>query len=235
MFRFTRSGWLLFFALATSGNPAVAGKISVSPPTMTLRGHIAFVSANSRFSAPNPADTVVFFQPDTAIPVNPVTSKASMATENYAFVPHVLTVTVGTSVRFPNDDPIFHNVFSPSAPNAFDLGLYGTNPGKTVTFQHQGLVRVYCNVHHYMFAYILVVDTPYFTGAQPDGGFALRALPAQPGELTIWNPQTRVWRQHLSGAPDGPLDVSLSVITGGIPQHLNKNGKPYFQFHGPGV
>lgn len=205
-----------------------------SPPA-TLHGQVSFQGTSSHFSAPNPADTVIFFQPDTAPPVKPLATQVTMTTQGYALVPHVLTVTVGTQVRFPNNDPIFHNVFSPSAPNAFDLGLYGTGPGNIVVFRHQGLVHVYCNVHHYMFAYILVLNTPYFANAAADGSYSLTGLPSVPGELTIWNPQTSVWREHLQSIPTDPLKVTLTAITGGIPQHLNKEGKPYYQFHGPGA
>lgn len=212
--------------MATAANNTMA---------LQLHGKVSFVLPNSSFSIPDAKDTVVFFRPDAPVQVKPLSNDVTLTTENYAFVPHVLTVTVGTTVRFPNQDSIFHNVFSPSVPNNFDLGLYGTSPGKTVTFGYPGLVHVYCNVHHYMFAYILVLDTPYFTNAQSDGDFSLSGLPQGPGVLTVWNPRTRTFREHLNAFPAGIMNVRLTVNETGIPEHMNKMGKPYFQFHGPGM
>lgn len=200
---------------------------------VSLRGEVSFTGGGRAFSARDRSDTVVFFQPDAGTKVSPLRGDITMETKDYDFVPHVLAVTVGTRVRFPNFDPIFHNVFSSSAPNNFDLGYYGKSTGKTRVFDHQGLVRVYCNVHHYMFAYILVLNTPYFDNLQDNGQFSLSNLPRGPGELTIWNPQTKVWREHLPALPQTALHVTLEVISHGVPEHSNKQGKSY-SYHGPG-
>ncbi|MGH8282404.1 MAG: cupredoxin domain-containing protein [Gammaproteobacteria bacterium] len=206
-----------------------------TPVAAELHGKVSFVRPNDSFSTPDYKDTVIFFKPDAATMVKPLSGDITLTTKNYAFVPHVLTVTVGTKVQFPNQDSIFHNVFSPSVPNNFDLGLYGAGPGKTIVFAHSGLVHVYCNVHHYMFAYILVLDTPYFTNTQADGTFSLSGLPPGPGVITIWNPRTRIFREHVNPIPEDSVSASLTVMESGIPKHLNKLGKPYFQFHGPGM
>lgn len=202
----------------------------------TLQGKVSFSGFDPHLSEPDAVDTVVFFKPDAGVTVSPLKGDITMTMVGKSFAPHVLVVTAGTAVRFPNDDPIFHNAFSPSAPNAFDLGVYDTGGGKSWGFEHQGLVRVYCNVHRDMFGYILVLDTPYFVKARDDGTFEITGLPAVAGELTIWNPRTQVWRQHFPGlAATGPLDVQLDVIANGVPEHLNKDGKPYFHHHTPGT
>lgn len=205
------------------------------PQTVSLHGQVTFTGADKSATERDYANTVVFFQPDAPVKVKPMTDNITMATKGYEFVPHVLAITTGTKVRFPNFDPIFHNVFSSSVPNNFDLGLYGRNPGKTDAFDHQGLVRVYCNVHHYMFAFILVLNTPYFTKVEAQGEFSLRDLPAGPGTLTIWNPQTKVWREHVDNIQQTALNVDLDVIEHGIPEHANKNGKSYTHPHVGGV
>jgi hypothetical protein len=114
------------------------------------------------------------------------------------------------------------------------MGLYGNGPGKAKTFSHPGLVRVYCNVHHEMFAYILVLDTPYFASIGNDGDFTLRGLPAGPGELTLWNPRGEVWREHLDTLPGQPLALQLKVNRFAVPEHFNKFGKPYDKNTTPG-
>lgn len=150
------------FALAsfcTSLAPAVSAA--------DLHGQVVFQGGSGDSSSPDVADTVVFFKPDATPWVEPMQGDVVMTMAGKSFVPHVLTVTVGTKVRFPNTDPIFHNIFSPSAPNDFDLGLYDTSAGKVQAFTHVGLVHVYCNVHRDMFGYVLVLDTPYFVSPGP--------------------------------------------------------------------
>jgi len=199
-----------------------------------LRGHVKLVSADNQTSLADLQDTVVFYKPDAQVRVKPLAGDLTITMHGKSFVPHVLPITAGSTVRFANTDPILHNVFSSSAPNDFDMGLYGTGPGKTKTFDHAGLVRVYCNVHHQMFAYILVLDTPYFAEVNEDGSFELASLPAGPGEVTVWNPRGEVWRQHLDGiGPDG-LSVELKLIRNGVPAHFNKFGKPYDPNANPG-
>jgi len=121
----------------------------------------------------------------------------------------------------------------PAGPAPVVIGLYGHGESKSVTLAHAGLVRVYCNVHHEMFAYILVLDTPFFTHPQADGSFALGAVPAGPGVLTVWNPRGEVWRQHLD-SPAAALAVELKLSRFAVPAHFNKFGKPYDKNAEPG-
>lgn len=184
-------------------------------------------------SASDLQDTVVFFVPDAKPKVKPLEG-ASVAMRGKSFVPHVLVVTTGTTVSFPNGDPILHNIFSTSAGDAFDLGLYGHGESKSATMAHPGLVRVYCNVHHEMFAYVLVLDTPYFTHPRDDGSFELHGLPAGPGELTVWNPRGEVWHQHLDSPAAPALVAQIALSRFGVPAHFNKFGKPYDKNAEPG-
>jgi plastocyanin len=219
-----RAGILLLLGVAPLAGAAAAD----------LRGQVTLVSATADAAAQDASDTVVFFKPDSAVRVRPLAGDLAMTMQGKSFVPHVLTVTAGSTVRFPNTDPILHNVFSTSTGNDFDMGLYGHGGGKTKVFGHPGLVRVYCNVHHEMFAYILVLDTPYFADAGADGSFELRGLPAGPGEVTVWNPRGEVWRQHLDASPAAPLAVQLKLNRFGVPEHFNKFGKPYDKNATPG-
>jgi plastocyanin len=107
---------------------------------------------------------------------------------NLDFSPHVLAVRTGTVVEFPNNDRVFHNVFSFHNGKRFDLGLYPIGTVRRVTFDQQGLSRIFCNIHPNMGAYVMVVDTPYFTVSDDQGRFAMPVVP--PGTYTYhaWRP-----------------------------------------------
>ncbi len=107
------------------------------------------------------------------------------------FQPHVSVVTVGTTVEFPNNDTVFHNVFAYFNAKKFDLGMYPRGTTKRVTFDKAGMVALLCNVHSEMSAYIIVVDTPYYVITDKKGKGSLPNVP--PGTYTL-----HIW--HESGA-----------------------------------
>jgi hypothetical protein len=139
----------------------------------------------------------------------------------------VLVVRAGTRVRFPNQDPILHNVFSVSGGNAFDVGLYGKGPGKEVTLREPGLVRVFCNVHQAMTAYILVLGTSWSASPDASGAFSLRGLPTGPGTLSVWHERGELLSQQVTVPAAGAVRLALPVSKPRVPRHLNKFGKPY--------
>jgi hypothetical protein len=150
-----------------------------------------------------------------------------MTTHRKRFDPRVLVVPVGSIVRFPNRDPILHNVFSISGGNAFDLGLIGGGEGGSARFVEAGVVRVFCNVHHRMVGYVVVVDTPFSTAPAPDGAFRLSGLPAGPGELVVWHERGEPLRQRVDPASGPPPALRLELTRPLVPVHLNKLGRPY--------
>ena len=103
---------------------------------------------------------------------------ADVGTSEKAFSPHILVVPVGSTVSVPNHDPFNHNVFSLSEDNPFDLGLYGRGETRSVRFAKAGVVRVYCNIHAQMSAFVVVRDTPWFAQPGSDGSFTLDGVPA---------------------------------------------------------
>jgi len=197
-----------------------------------LKGHVALLNADTALA--DTGETVVFFKPDAAVRVRPLSTVSVVTMQGKSFAPHVLTITQGSTVRFANDDMILHNVFSTSQGNDFDMGFYGHGAGKSKTFTRPGLVRVYCNVHHEMFAYILVLDTPYYTDVGDDGSFELRNLPAGPGEITVWNPRSSLWQQHVDSVAAAVVDLKLTLNRFAVPAHFNKFGKPYDKGANPG-
>jgi plastocyanin len=173
-----------------------------------------------------PRNTVVYFQPAKKGPA-PKPLKAEMSTFKKEFKPRLVVVPVGSTVNFPNLDPILHNAFSISGGNSFDLGLAGKGPGKVVTFKEPGIVRVFCNVHHGMFAYVVVVDTPYWAQVGDDGSFRIPGAPAGPGKLTVWNERSAPSTRDLTLPSAAPLDLGVEITMPRIPPHKNKLGKPY--------
>ncbi len=174
-----------------------------------------------------PAPVVVYAEPlGGAAPARegkPVT----LSQRNKAFAPRVLGVPVGTVVSFPNDDDIFHNVFSLSPGNAFDLGLYRAGASKSRTFATPGVVRIFCNIHPQMTALVVAAPTPWVVTTGPDGAWRLD-LPAGRYRLTAISERAAAVTADVavSGATSSPplaLDESAFVA---VP-HTNKFGKPY--------
>jgi plastocyanin len=116
----------------------------------------------------------------------PVVARERMDQRNETFVPHVLAIRTGTVVDFPNSDRIYHNVFSLSPTRRFDLGRYAVGRSKSVRFDRPGVVRVFCDIHSHMNAFILVFSHRYFAVTQPDGTFQLPAVPAGTYMLAAW-------------------------------------------------
>ncbi len=99
------------------------------------------------------------------------------------FVPHVLPILVGTTVKFLNSDDVYHNVFSYSPAKSFDLGRYAKGQSRSVKFDKPGVVKIYCDIHTHMNAFVLVLKNPYFTTTDDAGNFAITGLP--PGTYTL--------------------------------------------------
>ncbi len=173
-------------------------------------------------------DVIVYFRPERALPPAPAPEREFvMGTRFKAFEPTVLAIPVGGLVRFPNRDPILHNVFSVSGGNAFDLGLYGEGDGEAQRFDQVGLVRVYCNVHQSMVAHILVLDTPFYATVAETGAFRFRDVPDGPGTIYLWHERARPLAQKIELPLAAPLTLELALNKRTVPNHKNKFGKSY--------
>jgi plastocyanin len=151
-----------------------------------------------------------------------------MKQKDKTFVPHVLTVPAGSSVSFPNDDLIFHNVFSLSLPAPFDLGLYRAGEAKTRTIEQPSIYRVFCNIHPQMSAIILVLPTSWITEANAKGVYRIN-LPQGRYRLTAWSERSTPASAEITvesaavSVPDLTLDESRFVAMA----HKNKYGQQY--------
>jgi plastocyanin len=113
--------------------------------------------------------------------------RAVMDQRNETFVPHVLAITTGTTVDFPNSDRIYHNVFSLSKTARFDLGRYAVGRSKSVRFDRAGIVRVFCDIHSHMNAFILVFNHPFFAVTDGDGRYHIDNVPPGAYGVIAWN------------------------------------------------
>lgn len=194
-----------------------------------LRGRVQLLAKGGKGPAKgiDVRQALVWFEPASGAAVRPPATPFVMTTKDKQFVPRVLTVPKGSRVVFPNQDVILHNVFSVSPGNAFDLGLYKRGPGKEATFKEPGLVRVFCNVHHAMVAYVWVMNTPFLANPGADGSFVLTGLPRGPGRLTVWHEQGDPVTIDVQ-APSDSVTARLEIVRPRVPAHLDKAGKSYF-------
>jgi plastocyanin len=155
----------------------------------------------------------------------------AMAQRDKSFAPSVIAITRGSTVDFPNEDKFFHNVFSLSEGNTFDLGLYRAGESKSVTFEKTGVVDVYCNIHPNMWAQILVLDNPFFTTAGKDGSFEIAKLPPGTYSVAAWVSGGEPVRQQIKIEPGKRVEVALAVREGTSSKpHLNKFNQPYERY-----
>ncbi|MBA2541937.1 MAG: hypothetical protein H0V17_19990 [Deltaproteobacteria bacterium] len=120
-----------------------------------------------------------------------------------SFAPRVMAVPVGSTISFPNYDTVFHNVFSVSKAKAFDLGLYKSGDTRELKVDKPGVIRIGCNIHASMSAYIIAVDSPHYTIVQPGGAFQFNTL--KPGKY-----KAQVWLENAAG----PLTAEITVKEG---------------------
>jgi plastocyanin len=173
-------------------------------------------------------DVVVYFVPADSINNFISIETKEIIMKKKTFSPRVLPITVGSSVDFPNFDPILHNAFSTSRNNKFDLGLIGQGDSSQYLFDKPGLVRVYCNVHHSMVAYVLIFDSPFYTMLSTNGEFNLENLPPVSGELFVWHPRAKVVKQKLDlSIANEQMEFNLDLNKRRIPKHKNKTGSSY--------
>lgn len=137
--------------------------------------------------------------------------RAVMDQRNERFVPHVLAVMVGTVVDFPNSDVTYHNVFSLSRAKRFDLGRYAAGRSKSVRMDRPGVVRVFCDIHSHMNAFVLVFNHPFFDVTDGAGRFELPPIPAGAFTLVGWYEGNARVTRPVVVPPAGWAEVELVV------------------------
>ena len=159
------------------------------------------------------ADAAVLVEPVAGTPPRTrARGHASIEQRGREFIPWMTVVQTGTSVDFPNNDTIRHHVYSFSEPKRFEIKLYAGKPGQPVVFDKPGQVDIGCNIHDWMEAHVLVVDTPYFARTGTDGRAAITNVPAGRYRVRPWHPL-----QKTAAAPqdieidDAPVRMTLAL------------------------
>ena len=137
------------------------------------------------------ADAVVYALPALAPPEPRTRRTVAIEQVDREFVPYVSVIQTGTTVTFPNRDPILHHVYSFSPAKTFEIKLYTGQSPDAILFDRPGVITLGCNIHDWMVAYILVVPTPHFAKTDARGFAQLRELPPGSYEVHAWHPQQR--------------------------------------------
>ena len=175
------------------------------------------------------SDVVIFVDGLNSPPDSvPLASPPKISHAGKRYSPRVLAIQKNTIVDFLNDDYIYHNVFSVSHPNVFDLGIYPQGTSKLVNFENAGLVKIYCNIHPNMISNILVLNNEFFDVTGPDGSYSIANLPDGEYVLRLWSEFSEELQIPLrvQGGIQVRQDMEIRQ-TKKLEQHKNKFGKPY--------
>jgi plastocyanin len=175
--------------LAQPAPAGVIGRVEIGIPITTRRPSAAYQTRSAAppalASASELRNVVVYLRDAKPQAVAPM--RASIRQVNETFTPRVVAVTIGSEVEFPNDDPIYHNVFSLSRAKNFNLGRYPRGTTRVVRMDKPGVVKVFCDIHSHMSATIMVLDHPWFAVPDDQGRFRLPALPTGDHSVTAWH------------------------------------------------
>src|SRR5688572_617757 len=221
--------WLISFSVIASFAPVPAGCAGgVSGAVEITNSRDPSVRKLKDYSG-----VVIWLEPVDRTGISPAPPKrVKMIQRDRHFTPHVIAISTGSTVDFPNLDPIFHNAFSNFSGQPFDIGLYAPGTSKSETFKQPGIVRVFCNIHPTMSAIIAVLATPWYAATDATGKFSLPGVPPGEYQLRLFYeralPENLKFLERRITVPESGLVLPLISIseTGYIPApHLNKYGK----------
>ncbi|HEX3697059.1 MAG TPA: hypothetical protein VH374_16905 [Polyangia bacterium] len=196
-----------------------------APTAATPAASTAAITGRVQVGGGLPNEAYVYLDGSHGLPAHPPTIEIKQA--NRQFVPMVAVVPVGSHVLFPNQDTVFHNVFSNTPGDAFDVGtLKAGQVPKPVTLLKPGHVEIFCNIHSKMRADVLVVPNTHWTRVRPDGTFHLPAIPIGNRRVVVWGPDLKPASQQVDVTADG-ASVTLSTEVRSTGPHLNKQGGAY--------
>ena len=205
------------------------GQLSLAQES-TVRGVIKVLSSKGGSA---PSEVAVWLTNLDQKELAPPGPMVRLLQKDKRFTPHMLVVTVGTPVEFPNHDPFFHDVFSIYHGKPFDLGLYESGAVRKVKFSEVGVSYIFCNIHPAMSAVVIALTTPHFATVASDGSFQLAHVPPGRYKIEVWSEQadqtelTSVAREVSVNAGDNVLPAITLHSIESSKSHLNKYGEAY--------
>ena len=199
-------------AAELNGRVIVTRKLTkkrVTLPVYQLRG--ASTAPDRATSQPvnEYSELVVFLEANSSDSGKPV--RVELQQQSQQFAPRLLVVPAGSTVSFPNADPVFHNVFSLSGAKKFDLGYYPAGQTRMVTFDEPGIVQVYCHLHPNMYAAIVVVPNRWYAQPREDGSFSMHDVPPGTYKLVAWHMNAGFFRKTVQVSANSGADVLLHI------------------------
>jgi plastocyanin len=197
-------------------NGAIRGRVELrnAPPDHARRPNVADLGMPMAHGATDRRRSVVYLDPAPQPAFESREDRrARMDQRDETFMPHVLAIVVGTTVDFPNNDQTFHNVFSLSKEQPFDLGRYAAGRSKSVRFDRPGIIRVFCDIHSHMSAFILVFSHRYFSVTDDSGRFRIDHVPPGSYNVVAWNDSTTE-EARRAVVPESGGDVELNFALG---------------------
>lgn len=211
-----------FVAIALFADPA-GGK----PQTGTVNGAVSVLVKG----APKADRSGVVVYLEGVAGAVPTAKNAVIRQREKQFDPPLTIVVRGTTVDFPNEDKIFHNVFSVSRPARFDLGLYKRGTMKSVEMKRTGTVDVYCNIHPDMVAKVKVLDNGFYTITDKTGAFSLEGVPAGEYPIVAWLPTGDEAKGTVTVKAGAAAEIKLAVTeVAKKATHTRKDGTPYGRY-----
>ncbi len=214
--QFAAAACLLLTQAAFAGE--IFGKVLITrkltrktfaPVGYNLRGVAAPAGPQLPDSTNEFSRVIVLLERDDLAPKPPVTGVIQQT--NRRFEPELLVVPVGSTVVFPNSDPIFHNVFSFSKAKEFDLGYYPKNQSRSVKFARSGIVQIYCHIHPNMYAAVVVTASRWHAKPKEDGSFSWTGVPPGKYRLVAWHKAAGLFQKEIVVAGTGETTVSIQV------------------------
>jgi len=184
-------------------------KKAVAPMVYDLRGAVPAPSSYPETRINEFDRTVVMLVGKTPAPAAPETIRIEQ--RHSRFEPELAVIPVGSTVEFPNGDPIFHNVFSLSGAQPFDLGFYPKGQSRAVKFERPGVVQVYCHIHANMYAAIVVTASPWYGRPAADGTLVFKGVPAGHYKAEAWHRIAGLCRAEVDVPASGAAQVHIQV------------------------
>ena len=201
-------------ASASAASGSIRGRVELRPaPSDNVpRPNVADIGMHAAHGPTDRRRAVVYLDPGPRAAFDPREEpRVRMDQKNQTFVPHVLAIVAGTTVDFPNSDKTYHNVFSLSKTRSFDLGRYASGRSKSVRFDQPGIIRVFCDIHSHMSAFILVFSHRYFAVTDDEGRYRIDNVPPGSYNVVAWHESLPAETRRVT-VSDGDTDLNF-VLT----------------------